>query len=244
MNRVEYMKELEALLSDIPAEEREDAINYYNDYFDAGGEDNEEANIEALGSPEKLAQTIKLASGGAEVVDGEFTEIGYNDDFSEKDNQIDKYAKVTAANTGKGKDKKPKKEKSVGTIVLIVILAIFASPIILPLLIAFVATVFGLGIALIAVIFAIVVSIIAVGVSGIIVGVVGLISGIAALITNPFGALFVIGVALVAFAIGILFIIGCVALAKKAFPSLVRGIVSLCKMPFNWLNSKKKKEEA
>ena len=34
MNRVEYMKELEALLADIPADEREDAINYYNDYFD------------------------------------------------------------------------------------------------------------------------------------------------------------------------------------------------------------------
>ncbi|MBP9001282.1 MAG: hypothetical protein KBG05_04420 [Lachnospiraceae bacterium] len=27
MNRVEYMKELEALLADIPADEREDAIN-------------------------------------------------------------------------------------------------------------------------------------------------------------------------------------------------------------------------
>ena len=70
MNRVEYMKELEALLADIPADEREDAINYYNDYFDEGGEENEEATIEALGDVHKLAAGIKLANKEDYVSDG------------------------------------------------------------------------------------------------------------------------------------------------------------------------------
>ena len=39
MNRVEFMTELERLLSDLPEEERQAAVQYYADYFaDAGVE--------------------------------------------------------------------------------------------------------------------------------------------------------------------------------------------------------------
>lgn len=34
MNRIEFMTELASLLQDIPVEERKDAMQYYNDYFD------------------------------------------------------------------------------------------------------------------------------------------------------------------------------------------------------------------
>lgn len=34
MNRIEFMEELSGLLQDIPEEDRMDALNYYNDYFD------------------------------------------------------------------------------------------------------------------------------------------------------------------------------------------------------------------
>ena len=37
MNRVEFMKQLERLLGDIPENDRLDAIAYYNDYFDEAG---------------------------------------------------------------------------------------------------------------------------------------------------------------------------------------------------------------
>ena len=37
MNRDRFMKELEMLLSDISAEERAEALQYYNDYFDDAG---------------------------------------------------------------------------------------------------------------------------------------------------------------------------------------------------------------
>ena len=40
MNRQEFMKQLEYLLRGIPTSEREDALAYYNDYFDEAGLEN------------------------------------------------------------------------------------------------------------------------------------------------------------------------------------------------------------
>lgn len=37
MNRFEYMRRLEALLSDISPSEKEEALTYYNDYFNDAG---------------------------------------------------------------------------------------------------------------------------------------------------------------------------------------------------------------
>ena len=53
MNRFEYMRRLEALLSDISPSEKEEALTYYNDYFNDAGRENEKEVIQALGSPEE-----------------------------------------------------------------------------------------------------------------------------------------------------------------------------------------------
>lgn len=77
MSRWEFMRQLEELLSDIPPGEREEALQYYNDYFnDAGGQSEQEV-IEALGTPEQVAQIVKDGiSGNGES--GEFTENGFS----------------------------------------------------------------------------------------------------------------------------------------------------------------------
>ena len=71
MNRVDFMSQLERLLQNIAASEREEAIQYYNDYFDDAGKENEQAVIEALGSPARVAENIKKdlldAAGGEEA---------------------------------------------------------------------------------------------------------------------------------------------------------------------------------
>jgi uncharacterized membrane protein len=59
MNRVEFMRQLEELLHDIPRYEREEAIQYYNDYFDDAGVESEPNVIEALGNPARVARTIQ-----------------------------------------------------------------------------------------------------------------------------------------------------------------------------------------
>lgn len=47
MTRQEYMQQLAALLAAMPEAERRDALDYYEEYFDAAG-------------PEKEAQTIQV----------------------------------------------------------------------------------------------------------------------------------------------------------------------------------------
>lgn len=77
MNRAEFMRRLAELLGDVAPTEREEAIQYYNDYFDDAGEENESGVIASLGTPEELARTIKagLNDGGS---GGEFTEAGFS----------------------------------------------------------------------------------------------------------------------------------------------------------------------
>ena len=75
MKQDRFLKELEYLLSDISAEEREEALEYYRCYFEDAGMENEASVIEELGSPEKVAYTIKEGLSGE--MRGEYTERGY-----------------------------------------------------------------------------------------------------------------------------------------------------------------------
>lgn len=59
MNRTDFMTQLERLLQSISPSEREEALQYYNDYFDDAGAENEQAVIEALGNPARVAENIK-----------------------------------------------------------------------------------------------------------------------------------------------------------------------------------------
>lgn len=52
MNRIEFMKKLEALLRNISVDERKEAIQYYNDYFDDAGPENEDEVIKDLHFPD------------------------------------------------------------------------------------------------------------------------------------------------------------------------------------------------
>ncbi len=82
MTRLEFMKELESLLLDIPLEEREEALRYYNGYFDDAGEDQEQEIISELGSPARVASIIKAElNPGAQEKEhkGYYTEKGYQE---------------------------------------------------------------------------------------------------------------------------------------------------------------------
>ena len=57
------MEQLAALLGDISPQEREEALDYYERYFDEAGDDLQQA-IDHLGSPQKVAQDIKSGLKG------------------------------------------------------------------------------------------------------------------------------------------------------------------------------------
>lgn len=99
MNQETFLKQLESLLSDIPEDERREALEYYRCYFEDAGIENEASVLAELVSPERVAQTIKADLQG-NIADGGFTEKGY-EEFTEKSvpgtkEQIDKDEKAQA----------------------------------------------------------------------------------------------------------------------------------------------------
>lgn len=87
MNREEYLKRLSFLLKDLPEEEIEDAIAYYEDYFEEAGEEKEEQVIKELGSPEKIARMIRDSVQGNQA-SSEYTEEGYRQETYEDYQQM------------------------------------------------------------------------------------------------------------------------------------------------------------
>ena len=63
MKKYEYLSELEKRLSALPADARRDALNYYEEYFDAAGPDNEDATAAELGDPADAARKILEGEG-------------------------------------------------------------------------------------------------------------------------------------------------------------------------------------
>lgn len=99
MNRIDYMRRLAALLQDVPAEERVATMQYYNDYFDDAGEENEEKVMEELGSPEQVAAEMKAGLGRRTEDSGEFRETGYTDPKFEKKDVPVQYRGAERQNT-------------------------------------------------------------------------------------------------------------------------------------------------
>ena len=58
MTRQEYMQQLAALLAAMPEAERRDALDYYEEYFDAAGPEKEAQTIQELGSPQNVAEKM------------------------------------------------------------------------------------------------------------------------------------------------------------------------------------------
>lgn len=73
MPMYEYLRELDRLLRKLPDEERREAMAWYEEYFVEAGPENEEAVIERLGSPQKVAAGIRadVAMKGLGAKDGQ-----------------------------------------------------------------------------------------------------------------------------------------------------------------------------
>lgn len=216
MNRVDFMKQLESLLQNISPSEREEALQYYNDYFDDAGDENEQSVIEALGNPAKVAENIKRDLYGS----------GYGDNTYQRspvgERAMVQYQQQTA--------EPPKQESkmSTGMIVLIVILCVLASPVLLGVGSGVLGTLFGLIVTWFSLIFAFG----AIAVSLIVVMIVLIIVGVMCLFQSPFVGVAVVGTGMILGGLGILFLMLTVAMAGIATPAICRGIVTLCKKLF------------
>lgn len=103
MRREDFMRQLERLLEGVAEEEKQEALSYYQSYFEDAGEENEERILKELESPEKVAATIKadLGMDGSSGV-GEYTERGFEDSRFVQKNPIDLRKNITGGRDRQG----------------------------------------------------------------------------------------------------------------------------------------------
>ena len=124
MNRLEFMKELARLLDDLPREEKIEILKYYNGYFDDAGQENEAAIIEELGSPAKVAASVKAGMDESSADHVEFTEKGVNDEktvheYEEK--QTYREEKYSTEKYGAGRQRERNGWKAIAIICLVLL---------------------------------------------------------------------------------------------------------------------------
>lgn len=220
MNRVEFMSQLERLLWDVPESDRQDALCYYNDYFDEAGVENEAQVIQKLGSPGKVAATIKADLNTSGNERGEYTERGYYDSQEEM---------TQKPPAGRHENSQGPKQKRAISWPLIIVLLIFASPLLVGvgggLLGGILGVIFGA--------FGILLAAIICGVAFLVAGVVCVVVGIVRIFLSPVEGLITAGMGSLALAGGILLTLLSVWCVFKWLPALFRWIVNLVQRLFH-----------
>ena len=248
MNRVEFLAELEQRLSGIPEEERQAAIQYYADYLADAGEENEAEAIRELGSPEKVAESIKADYFGTEFDESRFDHKDYMEKYGQRSGQgagpgsgaggrtgADGYNNGQGNGNGYGYGNGQENGRGNGTaqkdapwtsrglkILLIVLIAI----VIWPVTLGVAGIVLGVAAAVFFFFAGLVIAAIAVMISG---GVVA-VTGLALLVILPAGMI-VTGVGILLFVLGLMATVGTVKLCMIVYPAMIRGFVSLCRRP-------------
>ena len=219
MNRVEFMSQLERLLWDIPESDRQDALCYYNDYFDEAGAENEAQIIQKLGSPGKVAATIKadLNSHGNEH--GEYTERGYYDGQEEVNQN------PPASRTGNGQGAKQKRNLPWP---LIIVLLIFASPLLIGVGGGVLGSVLGIIFSVFGVMFAVLIC----GVAFLVAGLACVVVGIVRMFFSPAEGLITAGLGSLVLAVGSLLALLSSWCVFKWIPALFRWVIGLIQKLF------------
>ena len=81
MNKQTYLAKLAQLLAPLPEQERQDALNYYEEYFDAAGPEAEDATAAELGDPADAAR--KILEGEGLMLDSTQAAAGESSDASD-----------------------------------------------------------------------------------------------------------------------------------------------------------------
>ncbi len=200
MNRTDFMKELRAGIVKLPYQEAEAALEYYEEYFEEAGAENEERVLEELGDPRAIAKQIMEDFHNREAENGnEFTakESESSYDFSNKGYQThnDFTNSAGAINLDDIKLQEHKESRTNFKIPTsspwFILLIIIAIPFIAPLLFGAIGVLIGIE-----------VTIFALGIVSFVLsvaGVVCLMAGAATLGGQFMTGLFVIGIALAIF---------------------------------------------
>lgn len=74
MTKVEYLAKLDRYLRKLPKDDYQEAMDYFREYFDEAGPENEEAVIAELGTPKEAASDIISRLLDEKIIDADATE--------------------------------------------------------------------------------------------------------------------------------------------------------------------------
>lgn len=216
MNREEFLSQLEGLLMSIPESDRLDAIAYYNDYFDDAGIENEQNVIHKLGSPEKVAETIKnnLDTSYYESENEHLLPEKYNTPQNDNESQTTQCAPT------------PEKKKIPWVLIIVILILTF------PLWIGIVAGLFGALVGVLGAILGIICALFGSGIGLAIGGIASIIFGFFRF-ANPLEAFASIGVGAVLTAVGLLLLLLGAWITFKWIPALCKLIIHGCSNLFH-----------
>ena len=207
MNREEFLRQLELLLSGISEEERQDAMEFYRSYFEEA-EGSDEDVIAELESPQKAAESILKNLG----IEGNGS---YYNSYANRDEEYYRNLNNTVNNMNGAK-------KDASSNVWMVLLLVFTSPLWLTLVLAAAC-----------VLLAAVISVFAVAVALIIAGFVLVGTGFSFMFGGGAAVGFgLVGAGLLLLALGVLAVVLVVWTFGWFLPWALKGIWKLCKMPF------------
>lgn len=205
MTKEQFLFQLEQQLLDIPQDEREEAMEYYRDYFDDAGKENEEQVIAELGSPKKVAASIKEGLKGAA---GDASGSG-------------QLPQPRGAKSDSGENRRRQQTDSRSKWIIILIVGIFTFPV----WIGLAAGVFGILIGAICVLVALAAAAVIITVAGLVAGVICAVVGITRFFTAGFiSGLMTFGAGMLLFATGCLFLAFLVLVFGQFVPWLLRSI--------------------
>lgn len=228
MNRAQFMEQLEKLLSDISEEERKEALDFYENYFDDAGSEREAEVIRELGSPGKVAAIIKADLDDNRENTGEYTEKGYQDVNTEGERQ------TPARRDGYHADRR----KNKAGIILVLILLVFISPLIK----GAVGGVLGFIVALILLPFLAVFGIGAVVICLFVAAVAVIGVGLGAVFSSTALGVLGIGIGLILMAVAIVSLVFLVWAASRVLPAILRKFTDFCSRILN--RGRKEREES
>lgn len=238
MNREGFLRELSRLLEDIPENERREALEYYNNYFDDAGPENEAKIIQELGgTPERVAASIRaeFQSGKSDNRQnyGEYTEHGYRDTRIPHTEQMPR--PVFTQKKKKTDPKRPYNENNkIIKIILIVLIVLVGGSTCLGLLSSLVGLIFGILGGLLSIIFGIAAAVFSLLVSGVALTA----AGIAKCLINPALGLLMCGFGLLLLGIGLLLLILCIWLASKLLPRATQWSYDCLRRFCDWCKAK------
>ncbi len=220
MTKQEFLEKLAALLQDIPAEEREAALEFYRGYFDDAGEGREAEVIRELESPEKVAEQIK---------NGLKTGLG-TDSYENAGSPYDKNTSSRPVPENYGSyEKQPKKSSGWRTFGIVCLVLFIGIPIGIPVLV----TVFALALSVLVCVALLAVAVAMVMAAGFFAGIVFLVVGVARLALAPGVALMFCGSGFICLAAGILLLLLLMWVIGRGVPACWRGIKWLCRKIFH-----------